>query len=182
MPNRQTGNNEDTKRGQPNRDPLTKTKGAHPIGTAAGATAGGIAGSMAAGAAAGSAVGPVGTAVGIAAGAVVGALAGKGMAEKINPTDEEAYWREHHRAQPYYSSEYTFDDYAPAYRTGYTGYTSFGGSFEEAEDKLRREYEQSRGRSKLTWERAKDAVRAGWERVSNTVERAVPGDSDRDGR
>ena len=32
------------------------------------------------------------------------------------------------------------------------------------------------------WERFKAAIRRGWERTSDTVERAIPGDSDRDGR
>jgi len=36
--------------------------------------------------------------------------------------------------------------------------------------------------SKLEWERAKAATRDSWQRVSDTIERAVPGDSDRDGK
>jgi len=33
----------------------------------------------------------------------------------------------------------------------------------------------------LTWDNAKHASRDAWQRLSNMVERAVPGDSDRDG-
>ena len=179
MPNRGTTSGE---RGKPNRDPITKKKGAHPVGTGVGATAGGIAGAAAAGAVAGSAAGPLGTAAGLVGGAVVGGLAGKGVAEKINPTEEDAYWRENFRTQPYFSRDYTYDDYSPAYRTGYEGYARHGGSFDDAESELRASYEQSRGRSKLGWDRAKDAARAAWDRVSNAAERVIPGDSDRDGR
>ena len=68
--------------GSENRDPITGTPGAHPVGTGVGAAAGGIA----AGAAAGSVAGPVGTVVGAAVGAVAGGLAGKGVAEKVDPT------------------------------------------------------------------------------------------------
>lgn len=68
--------------GSANLDPITGEPGAHPVGTGVGAVAGG----MAAGAAVGTVAGPVGTAVGAAAGAVVGGLAGKGVAEKIDPT------------------------------------------------------------------------------------------------
>ena len=68
--------------GTENRDPITGTPGAHPVGTGVGAAAGGIA----AGAAAGSVAGPVGTVVGAAVGAVAGGLAGKGVAEKVDPT------------------------------------------------------------------------------------------------
>src|SRR3954471_9273816 len=80
-----------------NRDPLTGAPGAHPVGVGVGAAGGG-----ATGAAIGTAVaGPVGTAVGAVIGAVAGGLAGKGVAESIDPTAEEAYWRENHRSQPF---------------------------------------------------------------------------------
>ena len=82
-----------------NRDPLTGAPGAHPVGTAAGAVAGGLA----TGAAVGTVAGPVGTAVGAAVGAVVGGLAGKGIAEQIDPTVEDAYWRDNYASRPYAS-------------------------------------------------------------------------------
>src|SRR5215213_3499455 len=95
-----------------NRDPITGAPGAHPVGTGVGATGGG-----AAGAAIGAAVGgPVGAAVGLAAGAVAGGLAGKGAAEAVNPTAEDAYWRDNYSSQPYYEHGYSYDDdYRPAY-------------------------------------------------------------------
>ena len=46
----------------------------------------------------------------------------------------------------------------------------------------RRTPSSARGRSSLTWERAKHATRDAWNRVSDSVERAIPGDSDRDGK
>ncbi|CAN5487748.1 hypothetical protein BH09PSE5_BH09PSE5_37720 [soil metagenome] len=69
-----------------NRDPISGEPGAHPVGTGLGAAAGG----MAAGAAVGTMAGPVGTAIGAAVGAIVGGLAGKGVAEKVDPTDPRA--------------------------------------------------------------------------------------------
>src|SRR5688572_26056720 len=66
-----------------NRDPITGTPGAHPVGTGVGAAGGG-----AAGAAIGMAAGPVGAAVGATVGAIAGGLAGKGAAEAVNPTVE----------------------------------------------------------------------------------------------
>ena len=77
-----TGSKETLGQGSANRDPITGTPGAHPVGTGVGAAAGGVA----AGAAVGSVAGPVGTVVGAAVGAVAGGLAGKGVAEKIDPT------------------------------------------------------------------------------------------------
>ena len=82
---------------------------------------------MAAGAAAGTAgAGPIGGAVGAVVGAVAGGLAGKGVAEKVNPTEEDAYWREHHTKEPYYDRNYTYDDYRGAYKTGYEAYGRLG--------------------------------------------------------
>src|SRR5688572_377340 len=98
-----------------NRDPITGAPGSHPVGTGLGAAAGG----MAAGAAAGTVAGPVGTAIGAAVGAVAGGLAGKGIAEKIDPTVEDAYWAGQYEKEAYYDKRYSFQDYQPGYRTGW---------------------------------------------------------------
>lgn len=162
-----------------NRDPITGAPGSHPIGTGLGAAAGG----MAAGAAAGSVVGPVGTAIGAAVGAIAGGLAGKGIAEMIDPTVEEAYWRENYRSRPYVTTGAAFDDWGPAYMYGVDNYDRYQGrKWDEVEPELGREWTTSRGRSTLGWEHAKHAARDSWQRVSDTIERATPGDSDRDGK
>src|SRR5688500_19605378 len=90
-----------------NRDPITGAPGAHPVGTGVGAAGGG-----AAGAAIGAAVGgPVGAAVGLAAGAIGGGLAGKGGAEAINPTREDAYWRENYKTRTYVDRDTPYEAY-----------------------------------------------------------------------
>jgi len=159
-----------------NRDPITGVPGAHPLGTGIGAVVGGAA----AGAALGTTVaGPVGTAVGIAAGAVVGGLAGKGVAETIDPTAEEAYWRENYRTRAYVDEEAEWDAYASAYRTGYEGYGRYAGqSYEEIEADLQRDYERVRGDTGVGWDKARYAARDAWDRV----ERSIPGEADKDGR
>jgi hypothetical protein len=158
-----------------NRDPITKEPGSHPAGTAAGAAAGGTAG-----AAVGTAVGgPVGTLVGAAAGAIAGGLAGHAAGEALNPTVEDGYWRDAYAKEPYYQSKYSYDDYSPAYRTGYMGAARYRGrTFDEMEDSLRSDYERNKGNSRLGWIEAKHATKAAWHRI----ERAIPGDFDRDGR
>jgi hypothetical protein len=172
--------NETTKRPgtDANRDPLTGTPGAHPVGTGVGAAAGGLA----AGAAVGTVAGPVGTAIGAAVGAVVGGLAGKGVAESIDPTREDAYWRDNYSNRPYASGA-SYDDFGPAYAYGVVAYSRYPGRrFDEVESDLSRDWISARGKSSLTWERAKQATRDAWNRLSDRVERAVPGDSDRDGK
>lgn len=162
---------------QANRDPITGAPGSHPVGTGVGAAAGGAAGAMA-----GTLAGPVGTVVGAAVGAVAGGLGGKGVAEAIDPTREDAYWRENYSSREYVKQGDSFDDYGPAYRFGVDSYgRSDGRTFDQSEPNLMRDWERNKGSSSLTWDRAKHASRDSWQRLSNSVERAVPGDSDRDG-
>ena len=165
-----------------NRDPITGAPGAHPIGTGIGAAAGGMAAgaaAVAAGAAAGSVAGPAGAIAGAAVGAVLGGLAGKAVGEMVDPTVEDAYWRTNYKGEPYVDTGLTYDDYAPAYRAGYTGRAQYAGrKFAEVERDLESSYNSLKGKSKLGWDKAKHATRAAWDRV----ERAIPGDSDRDGK
>lgn len=77
----------------------------------------------------------------------------------------------------------TYEDYEPAYRYGSdlgSDRRYRGRSWSEIESDARRDWE-SRNPSDA-WERFKSAVRRGWERTSDAIERAIPGDSDRDGR
>jgi len=158
-----------------NRDPISGQPGAHPVGTGLGAAAGGIA----AGAAVGTVAGPIGTAVGAAVGAVLGGLGGKAIGEALDPTVEDAYWESTYADEPYFQSGMTFNDYGPAYRTGYEGRVKYAGrDFDDVERDLENSYGATKGASRLRWDQAKAATRAAW----NRVETAVPGDSDRDGR
>ena len=163
-----------------NRDPLTGAPGAHPVGTGIGAVAGG----MAAGAAAGTVAGPVGTAVGAAVGAVVGGLAGKGIAESIDPTVEDAYWRDNYAAGPMSTGGASYDDFGPAYALRREHATSPMPAARMGHGRARasRDWERDARQVEPEWDRAKHAMRDAWNRVSDSVERAVPGDSDRDGK
>jgi len=171
-------NNSASKNGSANRDPITGTAGAHPVGTGLGAAAGGLA----AGAAIGTVAGPVGTAAGAVVGAVAGGLAGKGIAEQMDPTVEEGYWRDNFESRSYVNKGDTFSDYGPAYRFGSDSYgRSEGRTFDQSESDLKRDWESNKGESKLGWDRARHASRDSWQRTSNAIERAIPGDSNRNG-
>ena len=162
-----------------NRDPISGAPGAHPVGTGLGAALGGAA----AGAAAGTVVGPVGTVIGAAVGAIVGGYAGKGVAEAIDPTVEDAYWRENFKTRPYADTGASFEQYEPAYRYGVDSVGRYSGrSFEAAEPDLAGDWERVRGTSNLDWDRAKHATRDAWTRLSDSAERILPGDLDRDGK
>ena len=143
-----------------NPDPITKEPGAHPLGVGVGAAAGG----MAAGAAIGTVAGPIGTGIGAAVGAVVGGLAGKGVAEAIDPTVEDAYWRENYSSRDYVSADRSYDDYGPAYGYGVSQYQR-DRSFEDVEPELAEGWMGSRGTSSLGWGEASHAARDAWDRV-----------------
>jgi len=149
--------------GTPNRDPITGTPGAHPVGTGLGATGGALAG-----AAAGSLAGPGGTLVGLVAGAIMGGLGGKAVAEAGNPTQEDAYWRENYQKESYYDAGRSYDDYQPAYALGWSGRAERGVDFDVAEPALASEWETRRGSSNLDWAQARPATRAAWDRVDDT--------------
>ncbi|MBA3771130.1 MAG: PA2169 family four-helix-bundle protein [Ramlibacter sp.] len=142
-----------------NRDPITDEPGAHPVGTGVGATGGAVAG-----AAVGAVGGPIGMAVGGVVGAVVGGLAGRAAAEAVNPTAEEAHWRENYNREPYYEQGRSFDDYGPAYRLGVDGRTRYD-DWDSAEPNLQTEWESTRGGSSLSWPQARPASRAAWDRI-----------------
>jgi hypothetical protein len=145
-----------------NRDPLTGTPGAHPLGTTAGATSGAVAGGVA-----GLAVGgPVGGLVGIAIGAVAGGLAGTSAAEAINPTAEEKFWRETYIREPYYVKGRTFEYYAPGFRAGWEGRVRHDGrTFEAAEPELKVNYDLAKSELDPSWQEVRPAARAAWQRV-----------------
>ncbi len=148
-----------------NRDPLTNEPGAHPVGTGVGAAGGAVAG-----AAAGAMAGPIGAAVGGIAGAVVGGLAGKAAAESVNPTAEDAYWRESYEREPYYQSGRTYDEYRPAYELGWSSAGRYeGDDFTAVEPSLSRDWGTARGASSLDWDQARPATQAAWERARRNV-------------
>jgi hypothetical protein len=160
---------EPRKDGEPDRDHVSGMPRAHPVGTGLGAAAGGIA----AGAAAGSVAGPVGTAVGAAIGAVAGGLAGKSIAEFIEPTVEEAYWRENYRHEAYYSGERDYESYAPAYRAGWEGRVKYDGrGFDEVEEHLAQDYSRIQDND-MSWDEVRPATRAAWERVDRRIQDAT---------
>jgi hypothetical protein len=145
-----------------NEDPITGEHGAHPVGAGVGAAVGGAA----AGAAAGLAAGPVGTVAGAVIGGVAGGLAGKAVAEQIDPTVEDHYWRNAYASRDYYDPTVGYEEVGPAYQYGWESRAQHGDrKFEEAEPDLAHEWPNRRGKSSLDWGRARPAARDAWDRV-----------------
>jgi len=107
----------------------------------------------------------VGTAAGVAS-AAANALMGRRPAPKVDPMTEEIYWREHYASEPYYDPSFGFEDYLPAWRTGWEGRGKYvGRTFADAERELEADFHWNRGQSRLLWEQARAAVRAAFERT-----------------
>jgi hypothetical protein len=145
-----------------NRDPLSGETGAHPVGTGVGAATGGTVGAVVGGAVGG----PVGAMIGAAVGGLAGGLAGKGVAESVNPSEEDAFWRDNYSSRPYHSQDRSFDDYRPAYRYGWEARTRHEDrSWNDVENDLGSNWDKFRGESRLDWNDAKHATRDAWNRV-----------------
>ena len=144
-----------------NPDPITGEPGSHPVGVGLG-TAGGAT----AGAAIGAVGGPIGAVVGAVIGGITGGMSGKGVAEAIDPTAEDAYWRENYHSRPYATKKASYETYQPAYRYGSEAYNRHTGKkFDEVEAELGQGWEKARGNTTLSWDEAKPAVRDAFDRT-----------------
>lgn len=153
-----------------NPDPITGEKGSHPVGVAAGGAGGAATGAVVGGVVGG----PVGAAVGAVIGAVAGGLAGKGVAEAVNPTVEEAYWREEFANRPYYKKGTSYENYQPYYQYGYKSASRpefRGRKFEDVEPQLESEWKTNRGSATGEFKEFKGAIRDAYERASSSLGR-----------
>lgn len=141
---------------------VQETTGEHTLGTSVGAAGGAITG-----AAVGAIGGPVGSVVGAVIGAVAGGFAGKGVSEYIvNPTVEDEYWRGAYDREPYYADGYSYDDYAPAYRAGYTSRIEGKDNWNDARSEWERRWDEEHAQGRLRWKDAEPAVQSAWERAN----------------
>ena len=142
---------------------MSDIKKDHVIGTGTGALAGAVAG-----AAVGALAGPLGMAAGAAAGSILGAGAGDSLAEAVNPTVYEDYWKDNFLKASYYTAGQEWTDYQPAYKLGYSAYDSNRGrTFDDIEADLKSKWDDTRGESRLTWVDARGAVHDGWNYVQS---------------
>lgn len=147
-----------------NPDPITGQSGAHPVGTGVGAGTAGAVGTAIGGVVGG----PVGAVVGAVVGSVVGGLVGKNVAESVNPTVEDEYWNTNYKSRDYVKPERKYEDYQPAYRTGYEGFgrhAETGKTYEEVEPELKADYERNHANTGLTWQEAQPAARDAYLRL-----------------
>ena len=93
---------------------------------------------------------------------------------------EDTFWRNEFRTRPYVRSGASYDDYQDAYRYGWESRATnkVANSWDSVSSDMERGWEKAKRSSRLAWSEAKEAVRDAWPHV----EKALPGDADRDGR
>jgi hypothetical protein len=92
--------------------------------------------------------------------------AGRGVAKGVDPTAEDAYWREHYAKRDYVKLSLPYADYGPAYRYGWESRVRLGNRpFHEVESELARGWDVAKGESKLVWAHAKHATSDAWHRI-----------------
>jgi hypothetical protein len=157
------------------RDPLSGESGVHPLGVGVGAGVGGAAVGAATGLVAGAVGGPLGAALGAAAGTVIGAIAGgyagKGIAETVNPTTEDHYWRQHFHGRPYVAKTDKYETWEPAYAFGIRMREHLiDNTWEEAQTVIQVNWEESPYAKTLPWDRARFAIQDAWDHLTPDVD------------
>lgn len=154
-----------------NTDPLSGEAGSHPIGTGVGAVSTGIAGAVLGGMIGG----PIGAVIGTAVYGFIGGVAGKSLAEEINPTVEEQYWKENYSSRSYVDPNIGYEQYGPAYKHGWEARMRHNDkTYDEVEPTLQSDWETSKTEPKLSWEKAKPASRDAWDRLQEHKNKYVP--------
>jgi uncharacterized protein YcfJ len=162
-----------------NPDPVTGEPGFHPIGN----VVGGIPGATV-GAAIGAAGGPIGIVIGAAIGGLLGGAAGDSVAEMLNPSEVDTYWEKEYRNHSFGKGK-NYSDVRDPIHFGTRERLRYGveaDDWEDVESDLRVKWEKTKNYAGRRWEDVRDATRAGYVKASDEIERAIPGDADRDGR
>lgn len=137
--------------------------GAHPteLGVLDGVSAavGTVLGGAVSGVAVGMVAGPVGAAAGALVGAIAGGYAGLEATKLIDPTVEDDWLKKEFRKRPYVTEQSKFEDYVPLYQLGAKAEAmNSHRSFEDVEDDVRNEYEQSGRNEMMPWGDARPAI------------------------
>lgn len=157
----------------PNLTPRAGSPIAHPLGLLLGAAFGLLTGAWL-----GASVGPastvIGGVVGLMIGAVAGGLVGRNISESLRPpTDEpywDAYWRQACAREPYCGKGRSYEDFALAYRLGFTARMNDGNrTWESIEPGLKSQWEHAEQRSRIGWAEASLAANAAWRRVGYQI-------------
>jgi len=138
---------------------MSKLKKDHVLGAGASAVTGGVIGAVIGGVVAG----PPGVAIGATAGTALGAVTGHKASEAMDARGDLGHFEQIFQTMPYYVSEMTWGDYAPAYRYGLDTQARLQPrTFAQAETELEHGWSAAKGGSRLLWTEAREAVAHAW--------------------
>lgn len=80
---------------------------------------------------------------------------------------EDLYWAGNYWKEAYFRPDYHYEDYAPAYCVGYSGWAQYGGRFEDAQTSLCANFLRIKGDSRLNWDEAREPIQAAWRRMDD---------------
>lgn len=86
---------------------------------------------------------------------------------------QDLYWAGVYWKEAYFRADYSYEDYAPAYCVGYSGWAQYGGLFEEARTSLCANFLRIKGDSRLSWDQAVEPIRAAWRRMEEAGSRSA---------
>jgi hypothetical protein len=92
----------------------------------------------------------------------------------VRPDAEERHWQGCFRSEPYHVVGCTYDDYAPAYRLGYSRFHGGGLRIDDVLSDAELEWPHVKGRSSLDWAQARPAFEAAWRRQDAQGNTAAP--------
>jgi hypothetical protein len=99
--------------------------------------------------------------------AVIDLESRRSLDRRLNPIEQDLFWRRRFPREPYFEEGSEYADYAPAYRVGYESYPEHAGrSFDAMEPDLQARYDRDRSPSSLDWPRVRAAARAAWDRAA----------------
>src|SRR2546427_137923 len=88
--------------------------------------------------------------------------------EAVNPTVEDAYWRDAYQSEPYYVAGRSYEEYRPAYELGWNAAAARrDADFDAFDAEWERVWTTRRGASHLDWDQARPAARAAWARAGS---------------
>jgi hypothetical protein len=105
------------------------------------------------------------------------------MANDIDPSEEERYWRENYKSRSYFQRGRDFPFYAAAYRFGWESASRmdyFGRRFEDVEKDLSTNWMRAHGNLRSGWDDVRGATRDAFERVQNRIAAGVTRASEKD--
>ena len=79
----------------------------------------------------------------------------------MNPTEEDAYWRDNYTREPYHVPGRSYEQYRPAYELGWSAVGRYEGDFDAVEPRLADDWRARHATGGLAWSDVRAATPGG---------------------